>query len=245
MNKELLSYVKELHQQIKSQADALPDGWMELNLEAIPELKTPARTIKVPRIPFERWVHMAHKHRWEDWKNVSPSGLKMAMDDRNHSDWWIGAGLSLDHCHIREKEAKSKQEILAVQVNRAAWNERMDYGSYDGYLFLVKPRKTVEGMVMWVRNSTEVKEFVEEAIRWKKASNNQDMIAVVPNASIDFSLIMPHASAVITQEGNKVAHLVKVAREDNVPVVLCKEAFKRYFDGEQLSISKERVRRIR
>ena len=241
------SYIKDILKKIKAQADALPDGWLELELEAIPELGAKARKIKVPRIPYERWTHCTHSHRWDDWKCVSPMGLKMAMDDRNHSDWWLGAGLDLKYTHLLnddEVDVKNKGAVLAVQVNRVAWDERMGYGLYDGYMFLVKPRKPVEGLVKWVRNKAEIKEFVEEAVRWKKASNSQDMIAVVPNASIDFSLIMPHTAAVITQQGNKVAHLVLVARENrNVPVVLCPDAFNRFFTGEHLTIEKDRIKR--
>jgi phosphohistidine swiveling domain-containing protein len=55
------------------------------------------RQVQVPKAPFVQWALRMTNNRDKapDWEPVSPIGLKMEMDDPNHSDWVLGAGLSL------------------------------------------------------------------------------------------------------------------------------------------------------
>lgn len=61
------------------------------------------RVVKVPRAPFLHWLlrRLDKAHLAPPWTPVSPSGLKLQMDDECHTDWMIGAGLDLhaDYWH--------------------------------------------------------------------------------------------------------------------------------------------------
>jgi phosphohistidine swiveling domain-containing protein len=48
----------------------------------------------VPRAPFERWaLQRTSMRRFAPrWKTVSPTGMKLPMDDPNHTDWWLAIG---------------------------------------------------------------------------------------------------------------------------------------------------------
>lgn len=55
-------------------------------------------TLRVPRAPFECWAlrRTSLMHMAPSWTPVSPTGLKLPLDDPFHTDWWLGAGLDLD-----------------------------------------------------------------------------------------------------------------------------------------------------
>lgn len=247
-------YEKGLYQKIKAQANAISDGWMAIDLQEVEDINSPHATTKttimVARIPFERWTHGADRHRSDEWPNISPLNLKLNMDDRNHSDWWISSGLPLNRIytitpsHVRPA---NRLDILAYRFNRTAWHIKLNFdehGKRDRWMFLIKPKRKINGFVMQVKTAAQIAEFVEEAKSWKKAYNSHDMIAVIPNASSFYDLIIKHAGAIITPVGSKAAHLVKVAREEGtVAVVLCPDAFERFFDGERLIIENDSIRR--
>lgn len=64
-----------------------------------PREPTPERRLVIPRAPFWHWAlgRTSLRHMAPPWEPVAPSGLKLSMDDPYHSDWMIGAGLSLQN----------------------------------------------------------------------------------------------------------------------------------------------------
>ena len=58
------------------------------------------RSVQIPRAPFTRWalsrVPGIDLGRLPTWDPISPSGIKMCNDDRCHTDWVLGAGLSIE-----------------------------------------------------------------------------------------------------------------------------------------------------
>jgi hypothetical protein len=58
------------------------------------------RVVQVPRAPFMHWALSRlpefPRDRLPAWAPVSHSGIKMQMDDPHHTDWVLGAGLTVD-----------------------------------------------------------------------------------------------------------------------------------------------------
>ena len=58
---------------------------------------------RVPRAPFEQWAlrRTSLKHLAQPWTPVSPSGMKLPMDDPFHTDWYLAAVGDLDSVYDR------------------------------------------------------------------------------------------------------------------------------------------------
>jgi len=64
-----------------------------------------------------------------------------------------------------------------------------------------------------------------------------DDIAVLPNLSPEHTETVLRSKAVIAEVGGQLAHLSIVAREQKIPMVLVKDATKRYLNGAKLRVS--------
>jgi phosphohistidine swiveling domain-containing protein len=86
--------LSEIVRQVCKQAGA---DTFELHLKS-------GQTVTVPRAPFEQWAlgRTSLKHLAAPWVAVSPSGLKLSLDDPNHTDWILGAGRRLDEAYSGE-----------------------------------------------------------------------------------------------------------------------------------------------
>jgi phosphohistidine swiveling domain-containing protein len=269
----------ELAFEVRDQANALEDGWIELDIPADKEYpQYQALKLKLPRIPFERWVFGAINHRFSDWKNICPLGMKMMNDDRNHSDWWLATGVPMEYSYGKMPDYKNDlygyepgdpdyippdlraEEFLSMvrRINDAAWEYRYKVAQKRerGSVFLVSPNKgrEVQGRISFVNGIDDIEKFVEKAQSWKKAAsdngsvsvmNTQAMfIAVVPDCSVLYDAVIRNACAIITQVGSKAAHLVKVAREDDIPVILNPEAFNLFYEDEKIMIKSDSIRSL-
>jgi len=246
---------------MKAQADALPDGWVEIEIPECEDTKAPAFTVKLPRIPFERWARHTYRHRFDEWERVCHVGIKMQGDDPNHSDWWLGTGLPLEYAYGRKPATynswlepddedyipprPNEDELVALskRVLDHMWSVKFDMTEKRerNSIFLVSTKKEIEGLVYHVRSPADIEAFVDDAVRWKKSFSKQKVIAVVPNCSIEYDQVIRHAGAIITEIGSAAAHLVKVAREDKIPVIMCPNAFKEYFFYERIRIKDKNI----
>ncbi len=252
---------RECALKIREQANKIPDGWMIIKVPPCEETHAEGFTVKVARIPFERWMRHTYAHRFDEWPNVCHIGMKMMNDDRNHSDWWVSTGFPIEYSYGR-KETSSRdflseddpnyrtppdnEEELINKSKRLldhCWHIRFDSirERTRNSIFLASCKKEIEGRIMHVRSPEDIPAFVEECKRWKRAANSQLMIAVVPDCSIKYDLVIRHAGAIITEIGSAAAHLVKVAREDNIPVIMCPNAFKEYFQYESVRIKEKTI----
>lgn len=242
--------LEDIRQRIFMQANGMEDGWITLKLPYDRKLGK-ARTIGVARIPFERWMAHTEWHREEEWENISPPGLKLQMDDRNHSDWWISSGLPIEISYMRETEwdydPKNEQHKLAVRLNKAAWDYKFEHQGKNGWMWLIKPRKKeIVGRIYHIRTLKDMEKFIEDAefSRRPNVYGSKGHIAVIPQASSTFDMIVRWADAIITQEGSKVAHLVTVAREQgNLPVIYHPKAFEEFFNHERITIRADEISR--
>lgn len=249
-------YIKK----ITEQSDSISDGWLELVIDA-DDKGNKEFTLKLPRIPFERWSRGARQHRWDEWDSVAHCGLKMQMDDTDHSDWWLMTGVPIEYSYgetpnkhsyyypkddpdYEERDPKEQEYVnLAKRINDAVWQYKWK-STKDrkrNSIFLSSNNEEIEGWVMHVKSIDDILDFVDEAQRWKTSCNSRKTIAVVPNCSVEYDAIVRNADAIITEIGSAAAHLVKVAREDNIPVIYCPNAFNEYFNGERITIHKKDI----
>jgi hypothetical protein len=73
------------------------------------------RRWSVPRAPFEQWAlgRTNLRHLAAPWTTVSRSGMKLPLDDPNHTDWMLGSGIGV-----------SREMYLDEAVRRAAGEAR-------------------------------------------------------------------------------------------------------------------------
>lgn len=78
------------------------------------------RVVQVPRAPFVRWALRKpldiDPSRLPPWQTVSESGLKMCMDNPYHTDWLLGAGLTLEDAYDDNVNTPAWDHALALQV---------------------------------------------------------------------------------------------------------------------------------
>jgi len=89
-------------------------------------LKTKSgREIVVPRAPFWHWAlaRTSLKHLAPPWEVVSPSGMKLQMDEPSHTDWMLGAGLNLVKDYDdREISNAAHNEMYEIQTSLSEFN---------------------------------------------------------------------------------------------------------------------------
>lgn len=182
---------------------------------------------RVPTAPFERWALSRDEHLRDmrpAWTNICPSGLKMPLDDVDHSDWMIGAGL-FDFRDFYDFDGG---------LHKAAYRMHSQVQS--------RYRNTFRQCS--VLNSGPVKEgWVAHPKRGEKSIG---AIVVLPNLHPDYIDAVVNASAVITQAGGAAAHLAQIALDNRVPLVLVPEAIKKFPAGCRVRVDTEaaEVRRL-
>lgn len=219
---------------IEKQADQ-HGGW--LTLAVLQENGAPFESggaLRIPKNAFLRWClkgynFEAHGKTKPEWKNVCPTGMKMAMDDPNHTDWMVGAGLDPEGAYELDGDTYGRR------VQSAAYTLRFSQvHEWTDAQFVILSRGTDD----WIHGET-VLAHPHEAV---KAGS----IAIVPHAGPEYQLAMESAcrpgrhgqrGAVICETGGKLAHLAIVGRESRSTLLLVPDARKRFPEGTALTLN--------
>lgn len=212
-------------------------GQLTLKVE-LPDKST--RLLPVPKNAFLRWclrnVDTAKFGKaLPEWEPVCPSGLKVPNDDRFHSDWIIGAGLSWHSAYALGTPSSAFEE----SVQRAADRERMQ----------VVKEWTNASFVTLCRNR-RLPPLRRGTIVHAKPNSTvpAGSIAVVPHAGPEYQLAMESACSVgadglpgllMCEVGGKLAHLVIVGREAGCDVVMLPNALSVFSTGTRVSLNLE------
>jgi phosphohistidine swiveling domain-containing protein len=222
-----LRRVADLRALILAQAG---DDLIELAWEARGEV--PAGKAMVPRAPFVLWAFARLK--WyarllPEWKTISPGGMKMAMDDPNHTDWVIGGGFDPLDRDLYWGGAKAE----AADCLRSRLQDEFD----------TRERLQNEPVTTLVTGA-KVTGVVVHGLPGK--TPGPGLVVVIPNLHSRYLWAVHGAAAVITEEGGEVAHLAQVAREQAVPVVRAERARERWSEGDVVEVDPETrtVRRV-
>lgn len=196
---------------------------IELAWEARGEI--PAGKTMVPRAPFLHWAFS--RLRWYQrflppWKTVSPMGMKMQMDNPNHTDWVIGGGFDPEDRDLYWGGAKSEAADRLRSELQDAFEER---------------RRAEDEKVTTLVTGARVTAPVVHGRPGETPAPG--LVVIVPNLHARYLWAVQGAAAVIAEEGGEVAHLAQVAREQALPVVRAEGALGRWFEGDVVEVDPE------
>lgn len=224
-----LRYIADLRELILKQAgdDLLEFAWPDKFSEHTnpPELLVAAGKAMIPRAPFLIWAFTRLawlKMKMPTWKTVSPSGMKMQMDDAHHTDWIIGGGFD-----PRNREfywggvyAKAAEELRGRLQDEHDDRQRAEEEAVT--TLITGP--TVQGYVHYGRLN-------------KPAPAGS--VVVLPNLSPKYLVTVSVAAAVITEEGGEVAHLAQIGRERGLPMVRRPDALAMFNEHDLVEVNTE------
>lgn len=174
----------------------------------IPIEGDPKRTeIRVPRAPFYQWaLGRVARHLAPKWEPVAPSGMKLQLDDPYHTDWMLGAGLSLE-----DDYGFLSDTPINKATSQLRWEIMREHTSYEGVPFSHGKVAMVEGTV-------------------------GKEILVVPDLRPFRQPEIVKAKAVLTNVGGALAHLAIIAREESIPMFMIPKATEKFPPGSYLHI---------
>lgn len=185
------------------------------------------RVVDVPRVPFTRWALLRHDpERAPAWEPVSPPDLKLPNDDRVHSDWMLGAGLSL-------------RDAYSTNVNRPAWAEagRLQFPEVEEQVPPSHAPSEYPGIFAALdelRSKSHRGTVIVNAGTFTGVVGTD--VAVLPDLS---PLRVPEiegARAVICEAGGQASHLAIVARGLELTVMLVADACTVFLPGTVVTL---------
>lgn len=205
-------------------------GFFDIELEKEGELKL----YKIPKLPFYYWAinarffgELPKKLGLESWDVVSSVGAKMQNDCPYHSDWWFGMGLT-------KKDYEQDDGEIMSQLTFEKWELQRKLLSHE--VTVLAGGKKVEAEVQ------HYDDFKEDFSKVK-----EDRILILPSLELKFEVAILKAvkngkGGVICESGGKAAHLSKVGREMNFPVIMIENALTVYEKCSRLKINPEKGR---
>jgi phosphohistidine swiveling domain-containing protein len=200
------------------------DDLIDLSWDAVmnhdgTEVRVPAGSAKVPRAPFLHWAFSRMK-MFEDqlppWQNICPPGMKMQMDDPNHTDWIVGAGLD-----PQDRELLYYPGPLAEAAMKLS-HEFQDKFDKPSHVHVLVDGPVVSGQVFHGKRNKPCP---------------PGSVVVLPDLRPQYLEAIEDAVAVITEQGGETAHLTQVGRERALPIVRVENARERYQEGCMLLIN--------
>ena len=176
--------------------------------------------INIPETPFHRWaLGDGNRHLWPEWKNVCSRGMRILNDDPNHSDWIVGSGLDpLIHYSLNSRKG-SPDALLSERAYDIMWEVQHKLLGF-------------QCAVLCGKGSFSGRAWHAELYPEKLPPPG--CVVILPDAGVRWlevvSEVARHRSAVITETGGAVSHLVNVAREQEVRMVRVKNARSIYSD---------------
>jgi phosphohistidine swiveling domain-containing protein len=178
-------------------------------------VKCAGGSAKVPRAPFMHWAFsrlLRFNDKLPPWATISPSGMKMVNDDRNHTDWVIGAGFDPQDRNLYSGPIHEAALTLASELqdkfDRPAVHVLVDGPFASGPIVHGKPNTPVP----------------------------IGSIVVLPNLRPHYLATIEDAAAVITENGGEGAHLAQIGRERTLPIVRIPDARKMFEEGHNVVV---------
>lgn len=204
------------------------------------------KVYKVPLAPFDHWArrrNVKDRSALMPWKPVCPSGYKMPSDDEYHTDAMVGAGIYL-HASTEEPESirfvakdPSKpnercSELIPHDEREKVIGQELFKLKYD-YALMRPESEGGDGLLDVVVLAGEGRRA--GIIHHPKPGERvpPGCIAVIPNASVDYEAALYDASAIVTEVGGALAHVVVVGRERGAIIVALQGARAMLQPGER------------
>lgn len=221
---ECANYRDEIRRRCEAE-DGL--GYRTLNVER-PDGDDRPTEYQIPRAPFDVWAlcRTSARKLAPDWTPVSPSGLKMIGDNANHTDWMLGAEppIPLDGWY-GSGYTKTDAELFEAAY-RLNFQVASAVAGFEAHVLCGTGQAV--GMVVHPKEDEEVPE---------------GSIIVIPRAGPEYFISahsaagnLPKLSAVITESGGQLAHLVAVGLEQGFRIIRVENARERFPSGTPVEI---------
>ena len=195
------------------------------------EGEVPAGSVMIPRAPFLIWSFSRlpyYRHVLPAWKTICPTGMKMNLDDPNHTDWIVGGGL----------DPEDRDLYWGAKADAA-----MDLRSRLQDEFDARERALDEAVTVLVAGPRALATVVHGQPGMTPPPGH---VVVLPDLRTRYLWSVQGAAAVISEVGGEVAHLVQISREGGVPVLRAEGALSRWPEGTLVEVDSEErtVRRV-
>lgn len=170
--------------------------------------------LRIPRAPFVHWAldRTGAKHLAPPWRVISPSGMKLQLDDPFHTDWMIGAGLTLDY-----DDRELHDALLEFRFETARTFTDAECG-----LLVGGPYACAKAVHPTIGETVPL-----------------GSIVVLPDLRPQWLSSLIGAAAVVAEKGGAGAHLAQIGRERHLPIVIVRDARTRYPAGTTISVDSE------
>lgn len=187
-------------------------------------LRDGTKVATVPRAPFVRWAlsRTSLRHLAPPWNTVSPSGMKLAMDEPDHTDWFFGATI-----HVTKELSETEKELQAAW---SAHDRRYDY-DYSSPLNDAAHNEMFE--LQEKLGEFEAAVIVDAGDVFGTVGRE---IVVLPDLQPDHVERMKDAKAILTETGGRVAHIAQIALEGNITIMRVSDACARYPEGTSVTL---------
>ena len=179
------------------------------------------RVIKVPYAPFARWaLRHCDDVQIPEWKNVAYSGIKMVSDDPNHTDWVLGAGISLEDAYDSNVSTPAWDKAFEVQQKA-----RKSVSKFSG----------IKAALMALKKSVHKAAVVVDA--GERTGVVGEDIAVFPDSSPHRATQLEGISAIIVESGGALAHLAVVTRGRGITMMRHPKACELFQKGQRVTLT--------
>jgi phosphohistidine swiveling domain-containing protein len=194
-DREREQHLRAIGEKVRAQAG---DDTFQLSLKD-------GRVLTVPRAPFVRWSlgRTEQRDTAPPWETVSRSGEKLSMDDPNHTDWLLGAGLELSEAYSEAVNEASCDAMFKIQ-------EDARDAARPKYAGIFAALEQLQGA------SHEATTLVDCGERTGIVGAD---IVVLPDSRGSRVKHLGNCKGVIVEKGGPLAHLVVVSRGREVTVM--------------------------
>lgn len=186
------------------------------------------RDIIVPRAPFVCWALHRTEQRDQapEWDTIAPSGMKMMLDDPNHTDWVLGAGLTLKEAY--EDGVRDPAYDVMFKIQEAARSGKKWEPEKSRFAGVTAALKFLEDTIHSC--TTIVDAGVVEGVVGED-------VAVFPDSKPERVAEMVGVRAAIVEKGGMLAHFAIVSREQGVTVMRHPDACALFKEGARVTIN--------
>lgn len=180
------------------------------------------KEVTVPRAPFMRWAlcRTDYFDQAPQWENESWSGMRLPLDNPDHSDWMLGAGLELADYNRDNVSMPALEEMFEIQESF-----RRPKVPFAGIMAAMEMLSETVHACTVIADSGEVEGIVGKDI------------AVFPDSKPKRVKQLEGIKGVIVEKGGQLGHFAIVSRGKGVTVMLHKQACDLFEEGVRLNLN--------